>query len=72
MKVAFIGTGTMGEAMIKGIIRKKVCNNGNITIYDIRRERVEEIAKKYKVKASPSLDAAVTGGDIVIIAVKPQ
>ncbi|MEW6142473.1 MAG: pyrroline-5-carboxylate reductase [Chloroflexota bacterium] len=72
MKIAFIGAGTMGEAMIRGLIRKKVCAPGDITIYDVKQARLDAVTKKHKVKAAGAAERAIAGADIIIIAVKPQ
>jgi len=72
MKIAFIGAGTMGEAMIKGLIRKKVCAPGDITIYDVKQVRLDEVARKHRVTAAGAPEKAMAGADIIVIAVKPQ
>jgi len=62
----------MGETMITGLIRKKVCAAGDITIYDVKQARLDAVAKKHKVKAASTAEKAIAGADIIVIAVKPQ
>ena len=72
MKIAFIGVGTMGEAMIKGLIADKICVAGDISAFDIKPSRLEDTARKYGVRAAANDRDAAKGSDIVVIAVKPQ
>jgi len=62
----------MGEAMISGLVRKKVCSAGDITIYDVKQARLDAVARKYKVKTAGTAEKAIDGADIIVIAVKPQ
>lgn len=66
MKVAFIGCGNMGEAILAGIYQKYVC-----LVCEPRMERQAELAKKYGVKFGMVADA-VKAADVVVLAVKPQ
>lgn len=72
MKISFIGVGTMGEAMVRGLLRRKVCAAGDITIYDIKQDRMENAVRKYKVRPAQTLDKAIAPAEIIVIAVKPQ
>ena len=71
-KITFIGSGIMAEAMIAGLLRKKLAKPENITATGPREERGAKLEKKYKIKstidnASPSSDA-----DVVVLSIKPQ
>jgi len=70
--IGFIGSGNMAEALIKGIIAAKVYQPANIIIADIRGERLEELARKYKVREVESNTALAGGADVVVLSVKPQ
>ena len=71
-RVAFLGAGNMGEALIKGLTQGGLVPAGSITAADPRAEHLEEIAKRYGIRAIPDNAALVTGADVVILAVKPQ
>ena len=45
-KIAFIGPGVMAEAMIAGLLRKKLAKPENITASGPREERGAELQKK--------------------------
>jgi pyrroline-5-carboxylate reductase len=65
-KVAIVGAGVMGEAMIHALNRLGI-NGSEIIIREKRAERERELVEKYGVK-NGSLDAA----QVVLLAVKPQ
>ncbi len=48
-KAAFIGSGVMGEAMIKGLLNKKLMDPARIAAADIRPERGQELKERYGI-----------------------
>jgi pyrroline-5-carboxylate reductase len=72
MKVAVIGGGTMGGAMVKSILRARLAARGDIVISDVSRERRELAGKKYGVAVTHDNAAAVEGVEVIILAIKPQ
>ncbi|MCX5993328.1 MAG: pyrroline-5-carboxylate reductase [Chloroflexi bacterium] len=72
MKVAVIGGGTMGGALVKSILRARLAAKGDIIVSDVSRERRELARKKYGVAVGDDNAAAVKGVDAVILAIKPQ
>jgi len=71
-KIAFIGPGVMAEAMIAGLLRKKLARPENITASGPREERGTELNKKYKIKTATDNASAASQADIVVLSVKPQ
>ena len=71
-KIAFIGPGVMAEAMIAGLLRKKLADPQNITASGPRAERGDELHKKYGIKSGMDNAAAVHDADVVVLSVKPQ
>lgn len=72
MKIAFIGMGNMGEAMMSAVLSHGVAAPGDITGSDIKEERRQYIRQQYGVEASASARQAIAGADLVVIACKPQ
>jgi len=70
--IAIIGTGNMGEALVSGLIGSKSSKSRNIICTDIRKEKLNRIKAKYKVRTTTNNLKAVGEADIVIYAVKPQ
>jgi len=71
-KICIIGGGNMGEALAGGIISSGLAQVENITIHDIRKERLAYFRDKYRVCVSDDITGAIKTSDIVILAVKPQ
>src|SRR5512141_1705818 len=69
---AFIGSGAMGEAMIKGLISQANLPPQQITASDPREERGQELQTKYGVRPTTDNLVAIDGAKIVVLSVKPQ
>ncbi|MEX0682338.1 MAG: pyrroline-5-carboxylate reductase [Dehalococcoidia bacterium] len=72
MKLAFIGGGMMGEAMIAGAIRNDVADAGSVAVCDVAAGRRKHLSTKYHCRVSDSATETIDGADIVVLAVKPQ
>lgn len=70
LKVAVIGAGVMGEALITALISSGV-NPDQITISEKREERALELIAQYSVKAAP-LASNVANAEALLLVVKPQ
>ena len=71
-KIAFVGPGVMAEAMIAGLLHKKLAQPENITVSGPREERGEQLHKKYGIKATTDNPSAASHADVVVLSVKPQ
>jgi pyrroline-5-carboxylate reductase len=71
-KIAFIGPGVMAEAMIAGLLRKKLAKPENITAAGPREERGAELQKKYGVESTTDNSSIASHADVVVLSVKPQ
>jgi pyrroline-5-carboxylate reductase len=72
MKIAFIGGGVMGEAMLKGILSKGIATPQDIIVNDISSARLESLKNEYKIAVTHDHGTAIKGANVVVIAVKPQ
>ena len=72
MKIAFIGGGNMGRAMISAIINKGLAEPQDITVADVREESREDIVLTLGVFATSSNLAAAKDAEVIILAIKPQ
>lgn len=70
--LAFIGSGTMAEAMIKGILNNGLADSRRIIASGPRSERGRELEERYGVKSTTDNKEAAQAGDIVILSIKPQ
>ena len=62
----------MGEALIGGILNKKLAPREEILISDVRADRLKEIAARFGVRACASNVELVKASRTVVFAVKPQ
>ena len=71
-KIAIIGAGNMGEALISGLIVSGSSKPESIICTDVRESRLKEIKKEYGVRTTENNVDAVEASDIIVYAVKPQ
>src|SRR5829696_8685945 len=71
-KIAFIGPGVMAEAMIAGLLRKKLATSESIVASGPREERGMELHKKYGIEMTMDNASAISQADVVVLSVKPQ
>ena len=72
MKIGFIGTGNMGSSIIKGILSSKFEENENINIFDLDKDKVNNLVKEYGVNAVNSEKELAKNSDIIVLSVKPH
>ena len=71
-RLAFIGCGKMGEAILKGILEKGLFTRSCIVAADPNAKRKKYLKRRYGVNVTGSVEKATDRSDIVILAVKPQ
>ncbi len=72
MKIAFVGSGVMGEAMIKGLLGQGLTTADCIAASDPWLERLDYIGSTYGVQVTPDNSAAVREASVVVLSIKPQ
>ena len=70
--IATVGSGVMAEAMIAGLLRGDLVPPDQVVASHPRAERRAELAATHGIRVVASNTEAVTGADVVILAVKPQ
>ena len=70
-KIAIIGAGKMGEAIISGLLKSGEYEPKDIQIFEIIESRSKYMNQKYNVKSIDEPKDAASFADISIIAVKP-
>ena len=71
-RIAFIGSGAMAEAIIKGLITEGAARADQMTASDPVAERRAYMERTHGIHTAADNGAAVDGASIVILAVKPQ
>ncbi|MBI2339112.1 MAG: pyrroline-5-carboxylate reductase [Deltaproteobacteria bacterium] len=72
MKLAILGTGNMAEALIAGVLAKKLLRPGRIIGFDVNTKRLQLIRRKYRIQTSSSAVEAIRRADMILLSVKPQ
>ena len=72
MKLAFIGGGVMAEAILTGVLRDGVSSPSEVTVADVIAARLDELRERHGVAVTGDNAEAVSGADLIILAVKPQ
>lgn len=70
--IAFIGAGTMGEAMIRGLLKLEIVKPEQIIAADPWDERINYLAERYKIAITIDNREAAEIGHIIILSIKPQ
>ena len=70
--IAFVGGGTMGEAMIRGLLAQGSVEPAQIIVADPWAERVVELIEKYGIRGTEDNREAAEAGQIVVLSIKPQ
>jgi pyrroline-5-carboxylate reductase len=72
LRIAFVGSGAMGEAMIQGLLQRNIADRANIIAADPKAERGQVLSEKFGVVATADNAQAATGAQIIVLSVKPQ
>ncbi len=72
MKIAFIGAGVMGEAMISALLREATVSQNDIWVCDIDSTRLAFIKEEYKVNCNENIQNTIKDCDIIVLSIKPQ
>jgi pyrroline-5-carboxylate reductase len=72
MRIAFIGGGNMGEAMISAVVGKKLASPLDVTVSDIDVNKLSQLKTKYGINVTDNNRRAVANSDIIVMAIKPQ
>ena len=72
MRLAFIGGGVMAEAIIGGVLSARLASPETVSVGEPVAERREYLARTHGVTAFADNAAAISGVDLIFLAVKPQ
>ena len=72
MKIAIVGCGTIGEAILGGLLTSGTVNADDVTASTRRGEHADDLAKQHGIKTTTDNSACVAAADIVLVCVKPQ
>ena len=70
--IGIAGVGKMGEALVKGLLSRRVLPPSHILVSDAIAARAQEIAHAYDVVCVPSPAELAERSDILVLAAKPK
>src|SRR5690242_6668041 len=71
-RLVFLGGGNMAEAIARGVISAGLLTADRIAASEVRADRRAYLESKIGIRAVASNAEAVTLGDVIILALKPQ
>jgi len=71
-KLAVLGCGNMGSAIVRGVIEAGVFENEELLGYDVVQEKAGRLEEELGIRAERDIELVVREADIILIAVKPQ
>lgn len=72
MRIAIIGGGVMGEAILAALLEKGLAKREEIVVTDVAPARLATLHERYQVRTMSENTEAVIGAEVVLLAVKPQ
>lgn len=70
--IAFIGSGSMARAIIKGLVQTKTIDPQRIRASDRREDQRKKATERYGIHTFEQNVEAIKGADYIFLAVKPQ
>jgi pyrroline-5-carboxylate reductase len=70
-RLAFVGGGNMAAALIGGLTKRGL-QPTRLVVADPSQDQLQRLQRDYGICAAPDNASAVSGADVVILAVKPQ
>src|SRR4051812_35128138 len=71
-RIAILGTGKIGEALLKGLLGSGWRGPGEIAVSVRRKEHADELRERYGVAPTLSNAEAIRDAALLVVAVKPQ
>jgi pyrroline-5-carboxylate reductase len=72
VKVAFVGAGVMAEAMIAGMLNKRIVTPAQIVASHPREDRRRPLGERFGITTIADNAEAVRGSDLILLTIKPQ
>lgn len=72
IRIAFLGSGNMSEAIIKGLLDAGLYSPGALLASDTSENRLKSLRESYQIETTSSNREAVRSANIVILGVKPK
>ncbi|HEY3237173.1 MAG TPA: pyrroline-5-carboxylate reductase [Polyangiaceae bacterium] len=71
-RIGLLGAGNMAGALVRGLLASGKVKPEQIRVSDVRRERLQELAREYGIVTHEDNRELVSWSNLVVLAVKPQ
>lgn len=71
-KLAIVGSGRIGEALLRGLLRSDTVGADQVVCTDNRQDRCEQLHATYGIATTSDNRQAIESADVVLVALKPQ
>ncbi len=71
-KIGLIGVGTMGSAILEGVLARRLATPAHIWVYDKIAVRAGAFGRRHRVRVASSIAELLKNTDVVLLAMKPQ
>ena len=71
-RLAVLGVGSMGSAVVRGLLKVKWTTAANVVGAHPAKQRASELAKGLGIEVVTSAAKAIEGADVILLGVKPQ
>jgi pyrroline-5-carboxylate reductase len=71
-RIAVIGVGTLGEALVSGLLKRGELAPGDVTGSVAHEASLARVRERLGIRATLDNREAVAGSDVIVLAVKPQ
>jgi len=72
VRVAFVGSGVMAEAMIAGMLGKGIVAPAQVVASHPREDRRRPLSERFGIATVAANEDAVRGADLILLTIKPQ
>lgn len=72
IKLGFVGTGNMGSAVIKSIVKANFLPADKIAMFDVDKNKLEQLKQETGVDYIETVQGLAEWADIIVLAVKPN
>lgn len=71
-RIAILGAGNMGGAILKGLLDAGRCQAGDLHLTDLDTARLTQFKKRFHVATGTRNEVAARGAEVIVLCVKPQ
>ena len=72
LRIAFVGAGAMGEAMVQGLLKQGIADKEHLVAADPSPDRGQILHERYGIETTADNATAARGASLIVLAVKPQ